>query len=87
MAGKFEFLKDVRPGAVAVESAPVVPEAPPPRLGRPPGKRSNPVYRSITIILQKDTIRQARRKLEDGGSDQDLSELLQHLLASWVGAK
>ena len=87
MAGKFEFLKTARSGA-AVEVAAAEPPAEPERPktgGRPRSKSSDPRYRPITVVLQKNTIRQARRKLEDEDRDQDLSDLVQQLLAEWVG--
>ena len=54
------------------------------RGGRPRSKSSDPSYRPITVVLQRATIRHARRKLEDKDINQDLSELLQELLARWL---
>jgi hypothetical protein len=34
--------------------------------------------------LRKETIKQANRKLEDIENGQDLSELLEQLLAEWI---
>lgn len=82
MAGKFDgVLKNLRSGTAAVE----VEDASSPRTGRPPSKSSDPSYRPITVILQKTTIRRARRKIEDDDLDLDLSDLLQRLLSEWVG--
>jgi len=85
MAGKYEFLKDARGGAALDEPEPVAVERP--RGGRPRSKSSDPRYRPITVVLQNDSIRRARRKLEDEESELDLSDLLQQLLATWVEAK
>jgi hypothetical protein len=92
MAGKFEFLKTARSREGGVEVAITPPATVPPAGqegpkagGRPRSKSSDPRYRPITVVLQKQTIRQARRKLEDEERDQDLSDLVQQLLADWVG--
>lgn len=81
MAGKYEFLKDARGGAAVDEPESVDVER---RGGRPRSKSSDPRYRPITVVLQNDTIRGARRKLEDNNSSLDLSDLLQRLLAAWI---
>jgi hypothetical protein len=61
------------------------PEAGLPRgKGRPPGKRSDPDYRPTTVLLRKQTKRTASRLLEDTDAGQDLSELIEQLLAEWI---
>src|SRR5579862_7105784 len=52
--------------------------------GRPPGKRSDPNYQPTTILLRKQTKKTAARLLEDANSGQDLSELIEQLLAEWT---
>lgn len=52
--------------------------------GRPAGKRSNPSYEPTTLLLRKETKKKASRLLEDSGNRQDLSELTEQLLSSWI---
>jgi hypothetical protein len=60
------------------------PPAPVKALGRPPGKRSNPDYGPVQVLLKKQTHKQARRILSDLDDGQDVSELVQSLLEQWV---
>jgi hypothetical protein len=53
-------------------------------LGRPLGKRSNPDYGPVQVLLKKKTHKQARRILSDLDDGQDVSELVQSLLEQWV---
>ena len=50
--------------------------------GRPRAKRSDPDFKQITAIIRKDTHTAAQRLLI--GREQDFSELLEELLATWV---
>jgi hypothetical protein len=52
--------------------------------GRPPGKRSDPDYQPTTVLLRKLTKKTAARLLEDINSGQDLSDLIEQLLAEWI---
>jgi hypothetical protein len=52
--------------------------------GRPPGKRSDPDYQPTTVLLRQHTKKMANRLLEDGGTGQDLSELIEQLLTEWI---
>jgi len=52
--------------------------------GRPPGKRSDPDYQPTTVLLRKQTKKTASRLLEDADTGQDLSELIEQLLAEWI---
>jgi hypothetical protein len=52
--------------------------------GRPPGKRSDPDYQPTTVLLRKQTKKTASRLLEDSDTGQDLSELIEQLLAEWI---
>lgn len=54
-------------------------------LGRPRrGKRSNPDYRPVQVLLRKETAKQAHRILTDLDNGQDLSQLVQKLLEDWI---
>jgi hypothetical protein len=79
------------------EEAPAAPVSRPieqPRLvGRPKtGKRSNEDFRNVTVYIRKDThsdvddiLRHRRRRGQLAeGDPQDVSELVQDLLASWL---
>jgi hypothetical protein len=66
------------------ESEPPQPKAT--RIGRPPGKRSNPDWEQTTLFVRKETKRAAMRRLMDDGSGQDLSEVIEQLLAKWAKA-
>lgn len=63
-------------------------EAPPFRsvngkVGRPAGKRSDPDYERLTVLVRKETRKIAARKWEDLEPSKDLSELVQKLLDEW----
>jgi hypothetical protein len=66
-----------QPPASAIVDAPRPP-------GRPPGKRSNAEWDYANILLRKQTKKLANRKLEDEGSDKDLSELVERLLGMYL---
>ncbi len=53
-------------------------------LGRPPGKRSHPDYKQYSVLLKRQTQRQATDLLRNQEDGQDLSELIQQLLEQWV---
>jgi hypothetical protein len=79
--GKFGAIKNVR-------------QDPPPATeplisgkGRPAGKRSNPEFEPTTIFLRKTTKKTANRALEDSGTRQDLSELIEELLQGWISER
>ena len=55
-----------------------------PKMGRPPGKRSDPDFQQTTLILRKETKKKANRKLEDTEAKMDLSDLVEHLLTEWT---
>jgi hypothetical protein len=48
------------------------------------GKRSDPDWANITILMRKSIKRDARRQLEDAGEGLDLSELIDRLLTDWL---
>jgi hypothetical protein len=73
----------------AEAQAPVLPThspgtAPVRGRGRPPGKRSDPDYQPTTVLLRKQTKKTAVRLLEDINAGQDLSDLIEQLLAEWI---
>jgi hypothetical protein len=53
-------------------------------LGRPPGKRSDPAWKQYSVLLKKETQREAANILRAKEEGQDLSGLVQTLLAGWV---
>lgn len=53
-------------------------------MGRPPGKRSDPSWKQFSVLLQKDTQRQAANILRDKDDGLDLSDLVQNLLEAWI---
>ena len=72
----------------AAPSTATIPSADPVRgKGRPPGKRSDPDYQPTTVLLRKQTKKTAARQLEDAATGQDLSDLIEQLLADWIEKK
>ena len=56
-----------------------------PLSGHYRGKRSNPEWTNITILIRKSIKRDVRRRLEDEGEGRDLSTLIDNLLTDWLG--
>ncbi len=58
------------------------------KVGRPPGRRSDPNCTSLTLLVNEDTIADAKyklRKLNRGKSPkQSLSDLVEGLLQDWL---
>jgi transcriptional regulator with XRE-family HTH domain len=55
------------------------------KLGRPAnGKRSDPDFGPFQFLLNKMTVRAVRRTVEDMDNNQDVSDLVQTLLANWL---
>lgn len=52
------------------------------KVGRPPGKKSNPDYTQATVYLRKQTHLAVKKRLLDEGKE--FSELVENLLARWV---
>ena len=63
----------------------IAPEAK--RRGRPPAKRSNPNYLGFTTYIHRDTHRKVKMRLLEKAEDQELSELVEELLSSWLSRK
>jgi hypothetical protein len=55
-----------------------------PLTGHYRGKRSDPEWANITILMRRSIKRDVRRRLEDEGEGMDLSELVDHLLTDWL---
>lgn len=53
-------------------------------LGRPPGKRSDPAWKQFSVLLKRDTQREAATILRARDEGLDLSGLVQSLLESWI---
>jgi hypothetical protein len=73
--------------AAEPEKAPECMEKPRPAakpLGRPLGKRSDPAWKQFSVLLKKETQREAAKILRDKDEGQDLSRLVQNLLESWI---
>src|SRR3954463_11605046 len=56
----------------------------PPLTGHHRGKRSDPEWTNITILMRRNIKRDARRRLEDEEEGVDLSELIDRLLTEWL---
>jgi hypothetical protein len=52
-------------------------------IGRPPGKRSDPAWKQYSVLLRRETQREAAKLLRDK-DEGDLSGLVQKLLDGWV---
>lgn len=53
-------------------------------LGRPPGKRSDPAWKQFSVLLKRETQREAAAILRRKDEGQDLSGLVESLLESWI---
>ena len=51
---------------------------------RATGKRSDPEWGNITMLIRKRIKRDVRRKLEDEEAGKDLSTLIDELLTEWL---
>ena len=54
----------------------------PRKVGRPPGKKSNPDYTQVTVYLRKDTHIAAKKLLLDEG--REFSDLVDDLVSRWL---
>jgi hypothetical protein len=61
------------------------PEQPHRSAGRPPGKKTDPAYRQVTVYLQDDVHRAARKLLLD--DRKQFSDLVNELVTEWVKRK
>jgi hypothetical protein len=67
----------------ATQNTPTPQPEPTAKAGRG-GKRRDPEYAPTTFYVRKNTKRKAVRLLEDIDAKEDLSELVEQLLAKWV---
>src|SRR5271169_6310990 len=72
-----------RPARQRIEKPPAAAPAARP-LGRPPGKRSDPAWKQFSVLLKRETQREAAAILKAKDEGQDLSGLVQSLLESWI---
>jgi hypothetical protein len=61
-----------------------IPDQPPQPSQRPSGKRSDPAWSPVTILMRKSVKRAVRRRLEDEEQGRDLSTLVDSLLNDWL---
>jgi len=82
---RFAGIADIR------SKLPAEPEPPPPpapevaavaKMGRPPGKKTDPKYIQVTVYLRKDVHRAARKLLLDDGGQ--FSDLVDELVSRWI---
>jgi hypothetical protein len=78
--------KYARMAQVAQQYQATDPEAEPAhgKVGRPPGKRSNPNFERLTVLVKKQTRKTAQRLWEDLEPGRDMSELVERLLTEFV---
>ena len=72
-AGTAEISKKL---SAAPEAAPRM------KTGRPPGKKSDPAFKQVTVYLRKETHETARRLLFD--EHREFSELVDQLVREWL---
>ena len=53
-----------------------------PKMGRPPGKKSNPEYTQVTVYLRKELHQAARKRLID--EQRQFSDLVGDLVNQWL---
>jgi hypothetical protein len=56
------------------------------RIGRPPGKRSDPAFVQVTAYIRRDTHLAVQRRLLDLGKTQEFSEVVEETLRKWLKA-
>ena len=55
--------------------------------GRPCGKRSDPDFEQVTAYIRKQTHQGVKIALLQEGKGQEFSELIEVLLAKWLGSR
>jgi hypothetical protein len=80
-SGVLARLKEVPPEEQR-DPPPLPPE--PTKIGRPPGKRSDPDWSPRTILMRRQTHKGVQRILLENDDERDLSELVDELLRGWV---
>jgi hypothetical protein len=73
----------LEPPATASPAPPVsAPPAPPQKMGRPPGKKTDPNYVQVTVYLRKSNHQAAKKILID--QEREFSELVDDLVTRWI---
>lgn len=75
--GRFTGLKAIVEGEPRAEPAAAEPVKP-----KRIGKRDHPDYTQISVYIRKNPYYEVKRKLI--GSDQDFSDLVNHLIEDWL---
>lgn len=90
-AGIFQNAAPAADATPALERTGALPPLPVVRpLGRPHGKRSDPAWKQFSVLLKKQTQREAVTILRSERTEdesRDLSDLLQELLEQWVAGR
>jgi hypothetical protein len=84
-AGTLNRLKKTREKSSHPKPPHAPSDTPTPLSGHHRGKRSDPQWANITILMRRSIKRDVRRRLEDEGEGVDLSELIDRLLTDWLG--
>ena len=85
MPSRFSAINESRPVSVEPQRD-REPERPANRAtGRPQGKRSHPDFEKVGLYLHSDRRKRAERKWEDEGNRGDFSDLIDKLLAGYLG--
>ncbi|AZI45069.1 hypothetical protein EHF33_19490 (plasmid) [Deinococcus psychrotolerans] len=84
---KFSGLREARERRKQDDSALTQVDLPPSsvspkKVGRPPGKRSNPDYQQVTALLHAQTYLKVRQRLL--AENREVSELINDLLVDWL---
>ncbi|WP_425148713.1 hypothetical protein [Deinococcus sp.] len=93
MRAQRALLQDQQPAPEPVDSEPTADvNASPPqetgvlpgprRVGRPPGKRSNPDFQQVTVLLESRVYSEVRKRLFD--EKKEVSELINELMVTWL---
>ena len=94
--GKYSALGDIvkkpvsEPEEVHQEQAPPSPSPSeaaltlPVKAARPHGKRSNPDWKQFSVLLKKESHKEAVRILREHHEGVDISDLMQALLENWL---
>ena len=82
-AGTLKRLRRASEGGKG-ENPTQTPDQPRQTSQRPSGKRSDPAWSPITILMRKSVKRAVRRRLEDEEQGRDLSTLIDNLLSDWL---
>jgi hypothetical protein len=74
-----------RQGTTPARPSPAPSEAPAPRrMGRPPGKKSDPAFEQVTAYVPRELYGKVRGVLWNDHSRKEFSELVTELLSGWL---